>query len=92
MIDPGITIDTLNLRLPQGFADRADAIARRVGKELASMPVHRDVILPVLQLPNISVSGGESDGVIAQRIAKAIHRQIIISSLASNNRGGGRAL
>jgi hypothetical protein len=76
MIDPGITIDTLNLRLPQGFAERADAIARRVGKELARLPVQRDVNLTVLQLPSINVNGGESDGVIARRIARAIHRQI----------------
>ena len=90
MIDPGITIDTLNLRLPNGFAHRADAIARQVGKELARLPVQRDVDLPVLHLPSINVSGGESNGVIARRIAQAIHRQINSSRAKSINDGHAR--
>lgn len=76
MADPSFAIDTLNLQLPHGFADRADRIARQVGNELARLSIHHDVDVPMLQLPAITVHGGESNQVIARRIARAIHRQI----------------
>lgn len=81
MADPSFAIDTLNLHVPHGFASRADRIARQVGNELARLPIYHDVEVPVLQLPAITVHGGESNYVIARRIAQAIHRQVINTSL-----------
>ena len=81
MIDPSFAIDTLNLCLPHGFAGRADRIARQVGNELARLSIHHDVDIPMLQLPAVTVHGGESNQVIARRIAQAIHRQVSNTSL-----------
>ena len=78
---PYFTIDTLNLRLPAGFAHRADAIARQVGRELARRPISGNVQLATLQLPQIAVYGGESNQAVARRIAQSIHRQIHRTSL-----------
>ena len=76
MDDPSFAIDTLNLRLPTGYGHRAEFIAREVGRELSRLPVRHDVQLPAINVPGVQVHGGESDRVIAQRIAQAIHRQV----------------
>jgi hypothetical protein len=76
MADANVSIDKLNLQLPHGFASRADRIARQVGHELARLPTYHDVHIATLRLPAITVHGGESNQVIARRIAKAIHRQV----------------
>jgi hypothetical protein len=81
MADPSFAIDTLNLHVPHGFASRADRIARQIGNELARLPIYHDVEVPLLQLPAITVHGGENNSVIARRIAQAIHRQVINTSL-----------
>ena len=81
MDDPSFAIDTLNLRLPHGFANRADAIARQVGRELARWTIRDDAQVPMLQLPKITVYGGESNQVIAGRIAQSIYRQMNSASL-----------
>ena len=73
---PYFAIDTLNLRLPAGFAHRADAIARQIGRELARRPIWGNVQVATLQLPNIAVYGGESNQAVARRIAQSIHRQM----------------
>jgi hypothetical protein len=76
MDEPSFLIDTLNLRLPAGYRHRAEFIARQVGRELSRLPVQQDVQLPVLNLPGVRIYGGESDRVIAGRIAMAIHQQV----------------
>ena len=76
MDDPSFAIDALNLRLPHGFANRADAIARHVGRELARWSIRDDAQVSTLQLPRITVYGGETNQVIARRIAQSIHRQM----------------
>jgi len=71
-----ITIDSINIKLPPGFERRADAIARGAARHLARLPVRTNVQLTSLAVPKISVQGGETDSVIARRIARAIHSQI----------------
>ncbi len=46
MTDPSFAIDTLNLHLPPGFADRADRIARQIGNELARFSIDHNVDIP----------------------------------------------
>ncbi len=71
-----IELDTLNLQLPQGFESRAAAIARETARELSRLPLTHSLDLRTLTVPTVHVTGGESDTLIARRIAVAIHRQI----------------
>ncbi len=71
-----ITINNLNIKLPPGFGRRADAIARGAARQLARLPVRDGVQLAGLTVPKVTVQGGETDAVIAKRIARAIHREI----------------
>jgi hypothetical protein len=71
-----ITIANLNIKLPPGFGRRADAIARGAARHLARLPIRTNVQLASLAVPKVSVQGGETDTVIARRIARAIHSQI----------------
>ena len=71
-----LNIDTLTLKLPSGMGQRADAIAREAVRQLSRLPVTRDIRLDTLSVPNVRVHGGEANGVIARRIARAIHTQI----------------
>ena len=71
-----IAIDSLYIKLPSGFGRRADAIARGAVRHLARLPVRTSVHLASLEAPKVSVQGGETDAVIARRIARAIHSQI----------------
>ena len=83
MEESGFAIDTLNLRLPADYGHRAEFIAREVGQALSRLPVRHDVQLPVVNVPAVHVHGGESDRVIAQRIAQAIHGQVAGANTAS---------
>lgn len=69
-------IDTLNLNLPSGFESRADSIARETVRQLASLSVSHSAQLASLDLPAVKLSGGETNGAIARRIAHAIQRQV----------------
>jgi hypothetical protein len=77
---PEFWIDTLNITLPPGFEHRAEAIARETARQLARMPVLRSNQMANLSLPAIRVGGGEANGVIARRIAGAIHRRAMIGA------------
>jgi hypothetical protein len=88
MDGPSLAIDKLNLRLPHGFANRADAIVRQVGRELARWPITGDAQVPQLQLPKIMVNGGESNQAIARRIAQEIHSQMNNTSLKQGQSHG----
>ena len=71
-----LVIDDLNLRLPSGFGQRANGIARETARQLSRMPLAHDVSLNSLTVPPVRVAGGETNGVIARRIAQAIHTQV----------------
>lgn len=71
-----VDIDRLNLRLPAGYEARAEAIARRVGRELAGLSVAGDLHLASLEVPRVRLAGGETDAVIARRIARAVRGRI----------------
>jgi len=74
---PEIDIDVLNLRLPSALRWRAEAIARQTVLELSRIPLSHSVELTSVTVPPVKVTGGETDRVIARRIAGAIHRQIL---------------
>lgn len=78
-------IDTLNIRLPSGFRHRAESIARAVGAELARLPVTRPAVIGEISVPTIVLAGGETDTVIARRIARAIHLQVTASARQGGN-------
>jgi hypothetical protein len=74
-----ITIDNLNIKMPSGFGRRANPIARAAARQLSQLPVRHSLRLAKMAIPNVVLQGGETDTVIASRIARAIHRQINIS-------------
>ena len=71
-----ITIYNLKIKLPPGFGLRANAIARATAQQLAHLPIRASVRLATITAPKVVLQGGETDTVIARRIARAIHRQI----------------
>ena len=71
-----LTIEQLNLTLPAGFEKRADAIARDVARELAHMPVAQSLEIKSLSMPKVKIFNGETNQVIARRIAQSIHAQL----------------
>ena len=71
-----ISIDNLNLRLPPGFESRANNIAQQTAHYLSRYPVMQSVNMDNLEVPGITVQGGEANGVIARRIAQAINHAI----------------
>ena len=80
-------IDNLNLNLPSGFEGRSDAIARETVRQLSNLSVVRNVQLSTLTVPKIKLHGGEANGVIARRIAHAIHKQINAPMIPMSKRG-----
>ena len=80
---PLLQIDNLNLRLPPGYEQRADAIARETVRRLAELPLSQSSALKQLDLPPLKLNGGETNSVIARRIAGAIHGRI-----SDQGRGG----
>ena len=74
-----ITIDNLNIKMPSGFGRRANTIARATARQLSRLPVRHSARLASITAPKVILQGGETDMVIARRIAGAIHRQINIS-------------
>lgn len=71
-----LTIDRLHLQLPPGFEHRADAIARRLSDELASLSWTRNLQVEQLSLPAQTVHPALNDRQIAQQLAHAVHAQI----------------
>jgi len=71
-----ISIENLNIKLPPGFGRRADTIARATARQLAQLPIRTSARLASITVPSIVLQGGETDTVIARRVARAIHRQI----------------
>ncbi len=83
MLTPVLTIDTLRLQLPAGFAHRAERIGRLVGDALARVDLGSDLgrdgadlALDRLALPPIAIAGGASDFEIAAGIASSVRKQI----------------
>jgi hypothetical protein len=84
-----ISIDRLRLTLPAGFEGRADAVARRVAEELASLPQTDSRRLTRLILPPMTLDPRLGDGEIARRIANAIHQQLAVADAGGD---GGAAI
>lgn len=80
--DSVLSIDRLDLRLPAGYAHRADAIARETARLLSRMPLpvdaHGRALYAVehLTVPTVRIQGSESNRIIAGRIARGIHNQL----------------
>lgn len=78
-------INRLNLRLPSGFEKRADAIARETSRQLSKLPMEQSMQLDRLNIPRLQIHGGETNRVIARRIAQSIHAQIGASKGGSHD-------
>lgn len=76
MDDVSLNIDALNIELPAEFINRASAISRQVAQALADIPLSKSLTLNSLAVPAIHAHAGETDTVIARRIAQAIHTEI----------------
>ena len=87
---PQLSIDTLNLRLPRGFEGRAAFIAREASRQLSKLPMAYSVQLDRVNIPRLRLQGGETNGVIARRIAQSIHAQISAPVPARGGSKGGR--
>lgn len=83
---PQLFIDKLQLQLPGGYERRAAAIARETVRQLGKLSIDCNLRLDTLQVPRLRLQGGETDGLIARRIARAIHGQLT----AQANAQGGR--
>ena len=70
----------MDIRLPRGYRGRAENIGRLTARALASMSLPPGARIERMDLPAVRVNRGETDGVIARRIAGAIGAQL---------RGGG---
>jgi len=80
-----INIDSLNLHLPAEFESRANNIAQETARYLSRYPMKQSITIDNLKVSGISVQGGEANGVIARRIARAINLSL---QQQINNRAG----
>ena len=76
-----LEIGQVDVELPFGFAPRADRIMRAAMAELARLPVTArlrvDLKLRRLRVPPLRLGSGETDFMLARRIARAIADSII---------------
>jgi hypothetical protein len=84
MSSDSYSIDLLNIRLPGSMQARADRIARSTAEALSGLEPGLSVNVRSLDIPAVRVSHGESDTIIARRIASSIH-----SSLSRTQGNGG---
>ncbi len=84
MSSDSYSIDLLNIRLPGGMQARAGRIARSTAEALSGLEPDRSFNVRSLDIPTVRVSHGESDSMIARRIALSIH-----SSLSRTQGSGG---
>jgi hypothetical protein len=71
-----LTIERIRLQLPSGLEHRADAIARRLGDELARLPWSGSVSVQQVNVPAQTVQPAWSDQQIARHLALAVQGQI----------------
>ncbi len=71
-----LKINRLRIRLPNEFQPRAKAIARLVGEHLGRQSVSQSANYDKLVIPELRIRRGESNGQIAERIARGIHHGI----------------
>lgn len=81
-------IKDLRILLPEGFAPRAAHIARETARCLAAMPLRVSLHLESLTVPPVTVTHGETDSVIARRLARAIMQQILDQAQRRNGHAG----
>ncbi len=67
-----LTIDRMTLRLPPSLRDRANGIARLIGKTLADLPRTQVRRIRRLEVPEVTIDPAASDADIARTIATAI--------------------
>ena len=73
---PRLTIDRLRLQLPAGLRSRAGAIARDVARHLAALPLSSSARVERLAVTVGEPRPGETDAVIASRIAGQLHSSL----------------
>jgi hypothetical protein len=71
-----ITIDAINVQMPDGFEKRAESIMRRAISLLSNMQVPSSITLGQLSISPVRIQGAESNETIARAVANAIHTQI----------------
>jgi hypothetical protein len=77
MNDPIINIDKVNLSLPPGFELRANNIGRLFAEQLSRLPITTSLSIERLSIPPLHIQPGETDTIIAQRIAHTVHSQLL---------------
>jgi hypothetical protein len=80
-------LDTLSLVLPARFRSRAKSIALQTARQLGETPLQASLALATLNVPALRLGGGESDAVIAKRIARAIHAELGVRASAAGGEG-----
>jgi hypothetical protein len=76
MSSTDIDIEHFNLRLPQQLSGRANGIGREVIKQLASINASRSIQFSRLDLPKLTIQGGETNQVIARKIVNSVQQHI----------------
>jgi hypothetical protein len=71
-----LSIDHLQLRLPAGFEQRAESIARLVADALARLDVDAPLALERVALRPIELPRHASDADVALRVAGAVHHHL----------------
>ena len=72
-----INIDKVNLSLPPGFELRANNIGRLFAEQLARLPITASLNIDRLSIPPLHIQPGETDRVIAQRLAHTVHSHLL---------------
>jgi len=71
-----LTIDRLSLRLPPGFGERAEGLARLIGERLASVEWSHDASVDHLRVDHPLATADTSDEALAGDIAAAVVQQV----------------
>jgi hypothetical protein len=71
-----LSIDRLSVRLPEGFAGRAEAIVRLMAAELPELVGPGSAARESVRVPPVTMHPGHPDAVVAHAIAAALAAEI----------------
>jgi len=71
-----IHIQKMRLQLPAGYEHRGEGLARRVADRLSQLTWDRPVNRQSVAVPPLEMKPGESEAVLALRIADAVYQRL----------------